>query len=172
MSRRHRTGSSADPVTLAARSSLMDHRFDRLRNRTNRRRLVIAATALLLVLPVAWLVGGEIPGMLALLATVGVGWMLRTSVRTVADLPEEYLDERQSGARNRAYLQAYTWLGGLVLVPLAIAVLAFILGSDGDRWAVTWSAGQVFAVYWTVTAAALLFPSMALALSEPDELPG
>jgi len=64
--------------------------------------------ALLIAVPVAWL---TLPALAALgviaLATAG-WWALRMSVRVVADLPDEYLDERQSRVRDRGYVDAYS----------------------------------------------------------------
>jgi hypothetical protein len=40
--------------------------------------------------------------------------LLRTSVRHVADSPDELLDERQIALRDRSYLHAYRWLAGIL----------------------------------------------------------
>lgn len=43
--------------------------------------------------------------------TLAAYLLLRTSVRVVADAPDELLDERLVAVRDRAYLVAYRWLG-------------------------------------------------------------
>ncbi len=47
--------------------------------------------------------------------TMVVAWvLLRRAVQTVADLPDDQLDERQIGVRDRAYLASYRLVGGVV----------------------------------------------------------
>jgi hypothetical protein len=86
-------------------------------------------------------------------------------VRTIADLPEDYLDERQAALRNAAYVEAYQWLGGLVGLLASAGLLAFIvLGQDPDTWSlsITWDAAM--AIFWVVLGLVLALPSMVLAL--------
>ena len=77
----------------------------------------------------------------------GVWGLLRVSVRTIADLPDEYLDERQERVRNRAYVEAYRLLATIAVVGSSAGLVAFIvLGQDPDTWAVTLSWNAVSAI--------------------------
>jgi hypothetical protein len=118
-----------------------------------------------------WVLFGSIPGILAVLVGIVVWWLLRMSVRLVADLPEEYLDERQSTLRNRLYVDAYRWFGGLVVLLASAGLVAFIvLGEDPDTWRVALSYNGVMGIFWMLEAAALSIPSIVLALKD-RELP-
>ncbi len=148
---------------------MADTRFQRLRTRPARILLASSMGALVLVIPATWIGVGSLAG----IAAVGVGlvvyWLLRMSVRLVADLPEEYLDERQSELRNRGYVEAYRWLGSLAVVLASAGVLAFIvLGKDPNSWRVELSYELVMAIFWMVTAAALSIPSIVLALRDRE----
>ena len=93
------------------------------------------------------------------------------SVRLVADLPEEYLDERQTDLRNGMYVESYRWFAGLVIILASWGLLAFIiLGEDPDTWRVSPSYNAVMGLFWMLEAAALTIPSIVLALRD-RELP-
>jgi len=85
---------------------MTDTRFQTLRTPRARIALAVAMIALFVAIPAAWILLGSIAGVVAVLVGIVVWWMLRMSVRLVADLPEEYLDERQSTLRNRSYVDA------------------------------------------------------------------
>lgn len=58
----------------------------------------------------------------------GLAWLpmyfaLRRHVQEAADLPDEWLDEREIGLRDRSYLEAYRLLGGAVAVSLLVAIV-------------------------------------------------
>jgi hypothetical protein len=151
---------------------MTDTRFNGLRGRAGRRALVAAMTVAIVVGPVAWLVGGSVWGIVSVVVSAALWWALQISVRTVADLPEEYLDERQRRVRDRAYVEAYRIFAGLMVIGASAGLVAFIvLGQDPDTWsiALTWDA--VSAIFWAVMASALALPSMVLAVRERPELP-
>jgi hypothetical protein len=119
----------------------------------------------LALVAVCYLALGSFAGILAVLLAIGVWVLLRLSVRTIADLPEDYLDERQAALHNEVYVEAYQWLGGLVGLLASAAIIAFImLGKDPDTWSVsiTWNAAM--AVFWVVLGLVLALPSLILAL--------
>ncbi len=150
---------------------MTDTRFQALRTHRARIALAVAMIALFVVIPAAWILLGSIAGIVAVLVGIVVWWMLRMSVRLVADLPEEYLDERQRTLRNRSYVDAYRWFGGLVILVASSGIIAFIvLGEDPDSWNVTLSYDAVMGVFWMIEAAALSIPSIVLALRD-RELP-
>jgi hypothetical protein len=94
-------------------------------------------------------------------------FLLRQSVRLVADAPEEALDEMMLQLRNRAYVIAVRWLSVLGFV-IITALMAFAIVSDFDEAGdgfnylvpLTWP--QVQAIFWLVVAYVLMLPSMAL----------
>lgn len=155
-------------VAEMADTVMRDTRWDGLRTRGARRGIVAIMIALLIAMPVAWL---TLPA-LAALGVIGLAaiawWALRMSVRVVADLPDEYLDERQARVRDRAYVEAYKWFAGITLLAATIALIAFVVASDDDLVTIELSWGAVMAIFWAVEGLALALPSIVLALREPD----
>lgn len=86
---------------------MRDTRWDRLRTRPARLAIVAVMIALLVAIPVAWITLPALAALGVIVVAIGAWWALRMSVRVVADLPEEYLDERQARMRDRAYVDAY-----------------------------------------------------------------
>ena len=125
--------------------------------------------ALIVVIPAAWILFGAIPGIVVVLAGVVVWWLLRMSVRLVADLPEEYLDERQADLRNRSYVDAYRWLGAGVVILASAGVVAFIaFGEDPETWRVALPYNTLMGLFWAIDGAALSIPSIVIALSDRE----
>lgn len=154
-----------------AQTRLHDHRLDRLRTRRARRALVAVTGLLAVALPAAFLAGTSV-GVVVLALTAGAWTALGQSVRTVADLPDEHLDERQVRVRDRAYVEAYRWLSVLTILLGGSGLLAFMLlrrDPAADVLTVSWDVAM--GVFWFAAAAALALPSMVLALreSEPPE---
>jgi hypothetical protein len=94
-------------------------------------------------------------------------FLLRQSVRLVADAPAEALDERLIRIRDRSYVIAYRWLSMLGLL-LATALVYFSIYTDFqteiDRFSynipLTWP--QVQAIFWLIFAYTAMLPSMAV----------
>ena len=151
-------------VAEMADSVMRDTRFDWMRTRAARRGIVALMIAMLVAMPVAWM---TLPS-LAALGVVGlaaiVWWALRMSVRVVADLPEEYLDERQARVRDRAYVDAYRWFAGITLAAATVALVWFVVVSIDDAVLVEVTWNGAMAVFWTFEGLALALPSMVLAL--------
>jgi ABC-type transport system involved in cytochrome bd biosynthesis fused ATPase/permease subunit len=156
---------NAAAVGDRANRLMADTHYDWLRTRRARVALVVGYVACLGLVTVCYLAIGSIAGIVAVLLAICVWVLLRLSVRTIADLPEEYLDERQAALRNAAYVEAYQWLGGLMGLLASGALVAFIvLGQDPDTWSVgiTWNAAM--AIFWVVLGMVLALPSLVLAL--------
>lgn len=155
-------------VAAMADTVMRDTRWDWLRTRRARLGIVALMIGMLVAIPVAWM---TLPA-LAALGVIGlaalVWWALRMSVRVVADLPEEYLDERQARVRDRAYLEAYRLFAGITLTAATVALVWFVVVSIDDAVTieVTWNGAM--AVFWTFEGLALTLPSMVLALRERD----
>jgi hypothetical protein len=156
---------NAAAVGQRADRLMADTHYDGLRTRPARVALVVGYGASLVLVAVSYLALGSIAGILAVLLAIGVWVLLRLSVRTIVDLPEDYLDERQAALRNEVYVEAYQWLGGLVGLLASAALVAFIvLGRDPDTWSIsiTWNAAM--AIFWVVLGLVLALPSLFLAL--------
>ena len=48
-------------------------------------------------------------------------------MRTIADLPDEYLDERQLAVRNASYVESYRYLGTAVALAATVGLIAFVV---------------------------------------------
>jgi len=149
-------------------SVMRDTRFDWLRTRRSRIALVALMVVILIVNAAVWVM---LPpaGIFCVLIGIVVGWALRMSVRAIADLPEEYLDERQNQVRDRAYADAYRWFVEATLVAAIITLLLYFLLSTDDQWTVTLTFDGLAAAFWTFAGLALTLPSMVLALRERGE---
>lgn len=160
-----------DRVAEQAARVMSDTRFQRLRTRPVRTALAITMIALIFVIPLTWITLGSIAGIITVLVGVLVWWLLRMSVRLLADLPEEFLDERQASLRNRSYVEAYRWFAGLVVILVSAGLVASIVGGDDtDTWRVALDYDTVMGMFWMIEAAALSIPSVVLALRD-RELP-
>lgn len=129
-------------------NSMSDTKFDFLRTSRARKLLVLALIAMLLVEAALSLVPGILSPILVLIGGLVIIWgylALRSSVRHVADAPDELLDERQIAARDRTYLHSYRILAAVATV---LAVGLSILTQEGlaaelaDRtWTGVWFSG-------------------------------
>jgi hypothetical protein len=98
-------------------------------------------------------------------------FLLRQSVRLVADAPEEALDERLIQIRDRSYVIAYRWLALLVII-LGTALLVFTIftgflpESDGFNYSIPLTWPQIQALFWLIFAYTAMLPSMAVISQE------
>ena len=94
-------------------------------------------------------------------------FLLRQSVRLVADAPEEALDEMMLQIRDRSYLVAYRYLAAIATFG-AIAIMTFAVltdlqdGSDGFNYVLEFTWPQITAVFWLIFGYAFMLPSMAM----------
>ena len=159
---------SQKAVEEMAETVMRDTRWDWLRTRRSRIALVVLMVVALAANAIAWLII-PLAGIVFVLIAAVIWWALRMSVRVVADLPEEYLDERQNRVRDRAYVEAYRLFAGVTLVAATAALVLFIIASTDDQWTVTLTYGGVMAAFWTFEGLALALPSMVIALRERGE---
>jgi len=97
-----------------------------------------------------------------------IGWMLRTAVRSVADLPDEQIDERQVALRDRTYLIAYR----ILAVTFAWLVFAAYIVADASATRIVSSsvADWIMSDAMFVVIPLLAFlPSAVFAWYSPDE---
>jgi hypothetical protein len=166
-----RQGSSRASVD----KELDDVRWDGLRTRGSKIFLLVGSNFVLIVGTVALFLMDDTPWtayVLIQIALIFINWfMLRKSVRLIADAPEEFLDERLVQVRNRAYVLAYRLLGGLLLTALtALLVFAIVTDfspdSDGFTYEVTVTWTQLQGAFWLFCGYALMLPSMAVILQD------
>ena len=150
---------------------LNDTRWDGLRTATGKRVLLWGSNIMILFgTGYLWLVGDSgwaAYSMIHILLIFVFGFLLRQSVRLVADAPEEALDEMLIQLRDRSYLVAYRWLSVLAFLA-ASALLAYSIrsdfqdGSDGFNYLLAFTWPQVQAVFWLIGAYVFMMPSMAM----------
>ena len=155
-------------VATMADSVMRDTKWDWMRTRRARLIIVGVMIAMLVAIPLSWIFLPDLVALGVIAIAVVVWWALRMSVRVVADLPEEYLDERQARLRDRAYAEAYRWFAGLTLGAATAALVWFVVASENDLVTIdlTWSVAM--AVFWAFEGLALTLPSIVLALREGD----
>jgi hypothetical protein len=166
---------SGRPAREKVERGLDDVRWDGLRTRGSKILLLVGSNFVLIVGTVALFLMGDTPWtsyVLIQIALIFINWfMLRKSVRLIADAPEEFLDERLVQARNRAYVPAYKLLSGLILTALsALLVFAIVTDfsrdSDGFTYVVTVTWTQLQGAFWLFCGYALMLPSMAVILQD------
>jgi len=150
---------------------LNDTRWDGLRTASGKRVLLWGSNIMILFgTGYLWLVGDSgwaAYSMIHILLIFVFGFLLRQSVRLVADAPEEALDEMLIQLRDRSYLVAYRWLSVLAFLA-ASALLAYSIrsdfqdGSDGFNYLLAFTWPQVQAVFWLIGAYVFMMPSMAM----------
>jgi hypothetical protein len=114
-------------------NSLNDSRYNYLRTRKARRALVVLFVVLLGLSIGTGFVSTDVGNYLLMASVAGmilVYIMLRTSIRQIADAPDELIDERQQRIRDNAYLVSYRILAAGLSVPL----VAFLLWAEWSDW--------------------------------------
>jgi hypothetical protein len=152
-------------VTENADRVLSDTAYDRYRTPRALRALAAAYVVATVAIPIGWVVGGSIVGIVTVLAATGVFLLLRVAVRSLADLPDEVLDERMRRERDAVYVGAYRVVSTVVFVA---ANIAFIAVAFPDEATITLDYEQTSAIYWTLVAVILGAPSLVLALRQAE----
>lgn len=148
--------------------------FKRLRSRAVRRRMVLAQCLLLLLTPViAFFQDRSAEGaskvVFSLLFLVCVGGLyvlyfpLRTSVRLIADAPDEYLDERQIQIRNNTYLESYRIFAGVMAV-VGLTLVALISAGASFKSHSTLATGVLVSLFMFMG----ILPTMNMAWKEEE----
>ncbi len=165
-------GSGWETATVkSVEKQLNDTQWDGLRTQGAKRFLLIATNIFLMSGTVFLIVVGDngwtALSLIYILLLFTFWFLLRKSVRLVADAPEEALDERLIQIRDRSYVIAYRWLSMLAIL-LATALLGFSIYTDSQAESsvftysipLTWP--QVQAVFWLIFAYTAMLPSMAV----------
>lgn len=153
--------------------SLADQRPTRLREQRVRRGLVLVTSLLATLMAISHLIGlfggTKLRTYLEAFLLAGLLYLyfiLRRSVRHIADAPDELLDERLVGLRNAAYLSAYRYMFGVTIILFSLGhwLLRNESGISGTRPSELWQ-GPIFS--FLILAASM--PSMVLAWTLPSE---
>lgn len=147
--------------------SMSDTKLNFLRTRKARRLLVLGLLGMLVIEAAFSLIPGILSPILVFVGALFILWgylALRSSVRHVADAPDELLDERQIAARDRTYLHSYRIIAAVAVAFMAatsILTQEGLVVNFGDRtWTGLWFAGIMFAAG---------LPNMVLAWTTTDE---
>ena len=104
----------------------------------------------------------SVTAIFVIFATLGCYSLLRISVRSIADAPDELLDERQIMVRNTSFRYAYFLFGYFVMALL----LLMIFGPEIKLFEPEGNDGSYIVIATLFTSAAL--PSMVMAWRERD----
>lgn len=164
-------GGWANASAKSVEKQLNDSKWDGLRT-PGAKRFLLWATNIVVLFGTGFLmaVGDNAWASYALIHILLIAvfyFLLRQSVRLVADAPEEALDEMLLQQRNRSYVVAFRWLAGLVFLAVtALMVYAirtdFDPASDGFNYLLNFTWPQVQAVFWLFAGYAFMLPSMAM----------
>jgi len=152
-----------------AEAVMRDRRYDRLRTASARRLLVVVVAVGIVAVGAVTVLVGMLPAQPVIVVTVAAFLLLRVSVRAVADLPEQYLDERQLALRYRVYQDAYRWLGLVAMALAGAGVITYIaLSKDPGSAVVTLDDTHLLALFYVTAALVIALPTMVLALRDAD----
>ena len=170
LSRRDRRKAKHDAVVAGRVDALMhDTQYDRLRSPRMRQILAVALLIAISLVAVLFWLGLSLAATLTLIVGVGLWMLLRVAVRTIADLPDEYLDERLAQVRDRSYLESYRVFATVaILVPMAGMLWFIVTGSAPDAVDITVSMDHFQAVFWLFLGLSMSLPSIVVALRESD----
>ncbi len=175
---------------VAGRNSTIRRSIEqRFATRRARRRLVTAWTVTLLATGVAplivrlqdvygaalqvgdvgmFLTTAGIPSLPLFALAALLGWLVRLSVRDLADLPDDSIDERQIALRDRTCLIAYRVFAATIMwLLLAGYIIATARATEDIAASVaTWIAADMF---FFVAVLVLFLPSAILAWYQPND---
>lgn len=153
---------------------MSDTKWDGIRTARAQRILVVLGVVSLVGAPALfWFEDFIKPGIgiLGVIPIFLIWWLLRISVRLVADAPDEYLDEFQVRQRDRTYLHSFRILAGLVSA-LAVALMIFVISMDYvsidsiDYYEISLTFGQVNSIIWAILGSVILVPNLVLAWNQ------
>lgn len=148
--------------------SQSDTRFNFLRTRQSRRWMIGALTVLTILVALSSALPtktssyvGTLGGLLLL-----IGYLLiRTSVRHIADSPDELLDERQIALRDRSYLHSYRIISSVFALALVALFIRIDLSETAFEISDWWGTGTWFSLIMLMAG----LPSMVVAWLDKGE---
>ena len=151
-----------------------DTKWDGIRTARAQRILVVFGVVSLIASPVVFWFEDQVKpgiGILTIVPIFLIWWLLRVSVRLVADAPDEFLDELQLQQRDRTYLHSFRILAGVVTA-LAVALMIVVISMDVvavgevETYQISLTFGQVQAVIWSILGSTILIPNLVLAWNQ------
>jgi hypothetical protein len=171
-------GMASDPKSKKVAKNIdtvmNDTKWDGIRTARAQRILVVLGVISLVGAPTLfWFEDFVKPGIgiLGVIPIFLIWWLLRISVRLVADAPDEYLDEFQVRQRDRTYLHSFRILAALVSA-LAVPLMIFVISMDYvsidsiDYYEISLTFGQVNAIIWLILGLVILVPNLVLAWNQ------
>ena len=148
--------------------SQSDIKFNSLRTRQARRRLVVLWVVLFVGEMLTAFLNNSTGVFVSAAITVLLLWgyfAIRTSVRHVADTPDELLDERQIAVRDRSYLNAYRIISSIFVVASFGISLALDMGAHLKN-SINWTDSTPLVSICLLVA---VLPSLVLAWTDRGE---
>ena len=165
--------SNEERVAQAAQKALNDTKWDRIRTPGVRKFLAFAGFAAVVANSALYLLGTFV-GLLGLALLFGTYLLLRLSIRSVADLPDRFLDERMRSLRSVAYYRAYLVVSA-ALTAFAVALMALWIFNDlgtsnteGIQLSIGWNSLQ--AIVWLILGTTMITPSAVVAYSQAKSI--
>ena len=175
-------GMASDPKSKRVAKNIdtvmHDTRWDGIRTARAQRILVVLGVLSLVGAPALfWFEDFIKPGIgiLGVIPIFLVWWLIRVSVRLVADAPDEFLDELQVRQRDRTYLHSFRILAGLVSA-MAVVLMIYVISMDYssvnsiDYYKFSMTFGQVNALIWAILGSVILVPNLVLAWNQSKGL--
>jgi hypothetical protein len=150
--------------------SQSDIKFNSLRTRQARRRLVVLWVVLFVGEMLTAFLNNSTGVFVSAAITVLLLWgyfAIRTSVRHVADTPDELLDERQIAVRDRSYLNAYRIISSIFVVASLGISLALDMGAHLKN-SINWTDSTPLV---SICLLVVVLPSLVLAWTDRGEEP-
>lgn len=175
-------GMASDPKSKRVAKNIdtvmHDTRWDGIRTAKAQRILVVLGVLSLIGAPVLFWFEDYIKpgiGILSVIPIFLIWWLIRISVRLVADAPDEFLDELQVRQRDRTYLHSFRILAGLVSA-MAVVLMIYVISMDYssvnsiDYYEFSMTFGQVNALIWSILGSVILVPNLVLAWNQSKGL--
>lgn len=166
--------SKSEKVAKNIDQVMRDTKWNAVRTSRAQRLLVVLGALSLIGSPILfWFEDFVKPGIgiLSVIPIFLIWWLLRISVRLVADAPDEYLDELQIQQRDRTYLHSFRILAGIVSA-LAVALIVITISKDVstignvEYYDFKLTFGQINALVWSILGSTILVPNMVLAWNQ------
>lgn len=132
------------------KNSLTDTKHNYLRTSSARRLLVVLFMTLYAIAIASDYLGllfGSLAASVTCFLMLVVYLLLRTSIRQIADAPDELIDERQQRVRDNAYLHAYRILATVIAVIFVGAAFGLVnLGFSNEYQSTGLIVGTIFLI--------------------------
>lgn len=160
------------PIEGVTRSEVIksqnDTRFNFLRTRKSRRVMITSLSTLTILVALSSALpekASSYVGTVGGLLLLGGYLLIRTSVRHIADSPDELLDERQIALRDRSYLHSYRIISSVFAVILVVLFMRIDLSESLLEVTNWWGTGTWFSLIMLMAG----LPSMVVAWLDKGE---